>query len=236
MMFASYSPGSSLAAIQVTVMASHAWGGRAARFQQRVARRAVPAALRISVPQRARRRPRGVDPAEWSSSRSPTGRSGTPRRWDGEPVQLRLGADPRAKENCGREVRPGREHDDSRPVDVTLVVDDADRAAMSNPVDEGVRSHGQVRAHRQVSRQAASAVFQRTPDDVRRKGSGAWCAQVVQVVETREPERLRSLDEKPGGNGLASIRVRGRCSERRPCATRDTGESSRTTSRDPLLS
>ena len=90
-MFASYSPGSSLAAIQVTRCRSHAWGGqaRARGFQQRVGCEELAfsgAALRI-VSQRARGRPRRVDSAvvEQPFAHRKVGRDG-----DGEPVQLRL--------------------------------------------------------------------------------------------------------------------------------------------------
>ena len=205
-------------------------------FQQRVRCEEVAvsgAALRI-VSQRARRRPRRVDSAvvEQPFADRKVGRDG-----DGEPVQLRLRADPRAKENCGREVRPGREHDDGGLVDVTLVVDDADRAAVSqdDPVDEGVRSHGQVRARPAGIEVGERRVPAHPFDDVRRKGSGAdGCAQVVQVVETREPERLRSLDESQVERARP-IRVRGRRSERRPCALEIRAEALVRPARTPLV-
>ncbi len=237
-MFASYSPGSSLAAIQVTRCRSHACGGQAllAAFSSAWGAKSSPrsGAARRIVSQRARRCPRRVDSAvvEQPFAHRKVGRDG-----NREPAQLRLRADPRAKENCGREVRPGREHDDRGLVDVTLVVDDADRAAVpqDDPVHEGIRLQCEVRARPAGIEVGERRVPPHPFDDVRRKGSRAHgSAQVVHVVETREPERLRSLDESQVER-TRPIRVRGRRSEHRPCALEIRAEALVRPARTPLV-
>ena len=181
-------------------------------LQQRVRREELPVAgptLRV-VSQVARRRPRDVDAAVVEEPFA-DGEVGHDR--DREPLQLAVRADSRAQEDRRGEVRTGCEDDDVGLVEASLRVDDADRAigTQDDPVDESVGQHGQVR-----SRTARVEVRERrvpacSVDDVRRERA---CAdrpvEVVQVVEEREAERVRRLDEGDvEGTGRARVRGRG---------------------------
>ena len=128
------------------------------------------------------------------------------------PVQLRVRADPRAQEDRRGEVRTGGEDDDVGFVEASLRVDDADGATVSydDPVDESVGQHGQVRPRAAPVEIGERCVPACSADDVRRERA---CAdrpvEVVQVVEDREAERVRRLDEGDV-EGAGRTRVRGR--------------------------
>ena len=236
MTFASYSPGSSLAAIQVTRWRSHASAGQPllAAFSSACGAKSSPSRARRSVS--SRRSPDGAHATltpQWSRSRSPTGRSATTgsasrssvacgpiperRRIAGEKYAPAASTTPRPRGGSPprRRRRPRGRHA-GRPGRREC------RAARSGSVAHGTRRGRRAPRSSVLRRRRSPGTSLRRPagrgrPGRRGAGSRARCA----------------ASTKARWKGLGVVRVRGARSAASPALVRGRARGSRTSSRSP---